>query len=215
MDLKLKDVAETLQVSKKTIYRWIKDGKIPYYRINHQYRFRTDEINQWAHSNQYDLVSPAISSEEPVSVSSFLRKGGIYYNVAGENTTDILKGCVETIATPSSVDKENLFVCLLKREEMASTGIGNGIAVPHPRDPIVTSVADESLYLCFPHKEVDFNSIDEQPVHSLFLIISADQTRHLRLLSQLSHLCRQQEFVNLLKEHSLREDIFRYLEGSD
>jgi len=213
MDLKLKDVAEILQVSEKTIYRWIKDGKIPFYRINHQYRFRTDEVNQWTFSNKYDFASNVNEPEEPVSVAGFLRNGGIFYNVSGKTTADTLKSCVDMISVPASLDKDNLLACLLRREEMASTAIGNGIAFPHPREPIVPTVAGERLYLCLPHEPVDYNSIDGDLVHSLFIIISANQTRHLRLLALLSHVCRQQTFIELLKKRALREDILGYLES--
>ena len=69
MDLKLKEVAELLKVSEKTIYRWVKDGKIPCYRINHQYRFRTDEINQWAVSNKYEIAEINLEKDSSIPVS--------------------------------------------------------------------------------------------------------------------------------------------------
>ncbi len=47
MDLKLKDVTELLNVSETTVKRWISDGKIPYYRLNNQYRFSRSEIENW------------------------------------------------------------------------------------------------------------------------------------------------------------------------
>ena len=47
MDLKIKDVADLLNVSETTIRRWLSDGKIPAYRINHQYRFNRIEIEDW------------------------------------------------------------------------------------------------------------------------------------------------------------------------
>ena len=47
MELKIKDIVGMLQVNEKTVYRWIKEKKIPCYRINHQYRFNRAEINEW------------------------------------------------------------------------------------------------------------------------------------------------------------------------
>jgi len=61
MDLKMKDVAELLQVSEKTIYRWIGENKIPAYRINHQYRFNLAEINEWVLQNKISVSSKILS----------------------------------------------------------------------------------------------------------------------------------------------------------
>jgi PTS system nitrogen regulatory IIA component len=87
MDLKIKDVAELLHVSEKTIRRWLADGKIPAYRLNHQYRFSRIEIENWMMS--YKLKSskdegitpfeqkqiyPTVISEQPEALS---QKGGM------------------------------------------------------------------------------------------------------------------------------------------
>ena len=61
MDLKIKDIVDLLQVSEKTVYRWIKEKKIPCYRINHQYRFNRSEINEWILSSKIELSSSLIN----------------------------------------------------------------------------------------------------------------------------------------------------------
>lgn len=56
MNLKIKDICELLQVSEKTVYRWIKDNKIPTYKINNQYRFNKAEINDWILKNKITVT---------------------------------------------------------------------------------------------------------------------------------------------------------------
>ena len=213
MDLKLRDVAKILQVSEKTIYRWIKDNKIPYYRINHQYRFRTDEIDQWAVVNKIDFTGQPDRSENstPITIVQNLQEGGIYYHVSGKDVHEVLANSVELLNLPSGLKADEFLTGLINREEMASTGVGNGIAFPHPRNPVVPDITSERMFLCFLHESVDFNALDGKPVNILFIILSADQTRHLRLLAKLSHLCRRHDFVKLLQKVPLRNDIFSYL----
>lgn len=213
MDLKLKEVAEQLKVSEKTIYRWIKDGSIPFYRINHQYRFRTDEINQWAINKKYELTDFDRDEDqpEPVSVLKSLANGGIYYMLSGKNMQEALPNAVSFINLPKGLDKQTLLAHLLNREKMASTAIGGGVALPHPRNPIVAEPASESISICFLNTPFESSALDNIPVHTLIIILSATQTRHLQVLSKISYLCRQDQFAALLQKRALREEIFSFL----
>ncbi|MCF6174561.1 MAG: PTS sugar transporter subunit IIA [Victivallaceae bacterium] len=223
MDLKLKEVAKLLQVSEKTIYRWIQEEKIPYYRINHQYRFRTDDLHRWSLNNEkYRLAinsskpvdeAPSSIETEPVSLFNNLKTGGIFYNITGSNVTAVLESAIEVINCPADLTRETILTKLNEREGMASTAIGDGIAFPHPRIPLIKNIADESVSLCFLHKPVDFSAIDNKPVEIMFIILSADQTRHLQLIAKLSYFCRQPEFIDLLKRQALREDLYKYLQA--
>ena len=213
MDLKLKEVAELLQVSQKTIYRWVKDKKIPCCRINHQYRFRSDEINQWAVSNKYEIgeVASDNNSTEPVTLSHSLGNGGIYYHVDGDDMTEVLADAIELINIPVGVDQKTVLAHLLRREEMAPTAVGSGIAFPHPRTPIVAEPGSESLSICFLNRAISGYSLDDIPIHTIIIILSSTQERHLRLLSRLSFICRQDKFIKLMENQALRGEIMDYV----
>lgn len=215
MDLKLKEIAQLLKVSEKTIYRWIKGEKIPFYRINHQYRFRTDEISQWAAKNKYEIsdIDVEINDDKPITIIDSLNNGGIYYHLSGATMVDALTNVVNVINIPIGLGKDDLLNHLLRREDMASTGVGNGIAFPHPRNPLVADVNSESLTICFLNKTLEDQTLDGIPIHTLFIILSATQKRHLQLLSKLSFVCQQQAFIKLLKSQPLREDVIDYLES--
>ena len=217
MDLKLKDVAKLLKLSDKTIYRWVQAGKIPYYRINHQYRFRKEEILQWSECIPETSVktTPARKEEReasfPVSLYNAVNNGGIYYNIEGENITDALTNAVELINIPPGLEKKELLTLLLKREAMASTAVGGGIAFPHPRNQIVNDPAAESISICFLHSPIEGIAMDKDAVHTLFIILSSTQERHLKLLSSLYFICRQNNFLHLMKNCALRSDIINYI----
>ena len=99
--------------------------------------------------------------------------------------------------------------------EMMTTGLGEGIALPHPRNPILADVDSESVSICPLKHPVDFNAIDGLPVHTMIIILSANPRRHLEILSKVSFLCRQPDFVRSIREHSDAEEIIRCVQKAE
>ena len=136
MRLLVKDAARLLSVSEKTIYRWIKQGSIPAYRLNEQYRFNRAELLEWATARRIPM-SPEIFREEDSETESLphlteaLQAGGIHYRIGGNDKAAVLHNIVEAMRLPPEVDREFLFEVLLAREALGSTAIGEGIAIPH------------------------------------------------------------------------------------
>jgi len=218
MDLKIRDVAELLQVSEKTIYRWIKEKTIPVYQINHQYRFNRAEINEWILRNKINVSNRILDlnqEKKPVSLVKLLQKGGIFYKIEGETVKEIIHNAVNIMPTPQELSKEAVISSLLEREGMMPTAMGHGIAFPHPRNPIIADVEDECIFLCFLHKSIEYGAIDGEPVHSLFFLITANPRRHLEILSKLSYLCQQKEFIHLLKSQVPRGEIVSYIQEQE
>jgi len=218
MELKIKDIVGLLQVSEKTVYRWIKDNKIPCYRINHQYRFNRMEINEWILSNRIEL-SPSLINisipEKQDNLAILIEKGGVVFNISGENVQEVLKNAVQGINTPPNKSKETILSALLSREELMPTAIGKGIAIPHPRNPIVTDIESASVSICYLAKPVDFGSLDNQPVQILFILLTASPKMHLAVLSKISYLCSDDNFLLMLKEQSPKEKLLEYVKEKE
>jgi PTS system nitrogen regulatory IIA component len=212
MQLTVKTVAELLNISEKTVYRWIDERKLPGYRMNGQYRFNRAELLEWSTANRIN-VSPRIF-EEPESksaplpeLSDALELGGVFYRIAGADKQAVLHNVVEMLRLPDSVDREFLLQVLLAREALESTAIGDGIAIPHVRNPIVLHVPQPTMTLCFLEKPVDFGALDGQPVHTLFTFISPTVKAHLHLLSRLAFALRNPEFKKLVVGQASRDEI--------
>ena len=212
MQLTVKDVAGLLNISEKTVYRWIEEQKLPGYRLSGQYRFNRAELLEWATANRIN-VSPRIF-EEPESgagplpeLSKALESGGVFYRLAGTNKPAVLRSVVEVLRLPDKVDREFLLQVLLAREAIEPTAIGDGIAIPHMRSPIVLHVPDPMLTLCFLEKPVDFGALDGQPVRTLFTLISPTVKAHLHLLSRLSFALRNPDFKALIAREAGRDEI--------
>ncbi len=212
MRLRVRDAAELLNVSEKTIYRWIAQKLLPVHRVNEQYRFNRAELLEWA-SAQRIPVSPKML-EEPddaqiPSLTDALRAGGIHYRVGGTDKPSALRSVVEVLPLPEEVDREFLLQVLLARESVGSTAIGEGIAIPHVRNPITLHVAQPIVALSFLENDIDFQAIDGRPVHTLFTIISPTIRAHLNLLSKLAYGLKGSHFADAVAGRASREEIFQ------
>ena len=212
MKVTVKDAAELLGVSEKTVYRWIRSGSLPAYQISEQYRFNRAELLEWATSKRIN-VSPRIfeepeGGESPLpSVAEALGHGGIHYRVSGRCKEESLAAVVEILPLPREVDRPFLLSVLLARENLGSTGIGDGIAIPHVRNPIVLHVHEPIVALCFLEKPVDFGSMDGQPVSALFTLISPTVRVHVHLLSSLAFILHNEQFRSALTRQASPDEI--------
>lgn len=220
MNLGVREAADLLSVSEKTIYRWIHERAMPVTRIQDQFRFNRVELMEWAISQRIP-VSPEIFREpesqgQPLPLlSQALSAGGILYRVEGGNRDDVLRNTVRHMNVPEGVDRDYLFAILQAREELGSTGIGNGIAIPHVRNPVVLHVTNPSITLCFLETPIDFGAIDGIPVGILFVLLSPTIRAHLHMLSRLSYALRDDAVREILRQQGTREsilDLFRQQE---
>ena len=220
MKLGVRDAASLLNVTEKTIYRWIKQGVLPAYQINDQYRFNRAELLEWATSRKLN-VSPDIFAEPeggdgpPPSLSEALSAGGIYYRIGGNDKASALHAVVDTMKLPEEVDRAFLYQVLLAREALGSTGIGDGIAIPHVRNPIVLHVSKPMVTLCFLERPVDFNALDGRAVTTLFTLISPTVRAHLHLLSRLGFGLRDPKFKAAITKQAPREVILETLQRAE
>jgi PTS system nitrogen regulatory IIA component len=212
MQLSVKDAAAILNMSEKTIYRWIKQGTIPSYRINEQYRFNRAELLEWATSRRIQ-VSPDIFAEKDAfsmplpTLAEALKAGGVAYRVEGSDPSSVLRAVVDLLRLPEEVDREFLYQVLLARETLGSTGIGDGIAIPHVRNPVVLHVSKPTVTLCFLEKPIDFGAIDNLPVDTLFTLISPSVRAHLHLLARLGIVLRDPAVKSALRSRASREEL--------
>lgn len=220
MQLSVKDAAAILNVSEKTIYRWIKEEAIPFYRINEQFRFNRVELLEWATARRIQ-VSPDIFKETedgaiPLpSLLEALKGGGIAYRVGGTDQESVLRSVVDVLQLPEEVDRSFLYQVLIARETLGSTGIGDGIAIPHVRNPVVLHVSKPTVTLCFLENPIDFHALDGQPVGILFTLVSPSVRAHLHLLSRLGFVLRNEEFRKALKEQASREALLEKLAAAE
>jgi len=212
MNLSVRDTAALLKVSEKTIYRWVKQQSIPAYRVQDQYRFNRAEILEWATSHRLNVATEIFSEPEaegqPVpSLLASMEAGGVFYRVSGSDKESVLREVVELLRLPEEVDRDFLLRVLLAREAIAPTAVGDGIAVPHVRNPVVLHIGRPSLSLCFLENSIEYGALDGKPVDTLFTIISPTTRAHLHLMSKLSFVLRDDRVKQVIRDQAPRQTI--------
>ncbi len=217
MELKVRDVARLLDVSEQTVYRWVKSGSLPAHRIHDQYLFNRVELQEWAASQKHpvslELFAPNGSTDEIPSLAAALERGGVYHRVAGDRRELVLEAVTKLPGIPPAVDRALLHQLLVGREALASTALGDGIAIPHPRDPLVVHVTEPVVLLCFLEKPVDFHAMDGQFVSVLFTLLSPSVRRHLQMLGRLAFALHDPSLKELLRNSATREEIIVRVRG--
>jgi PTS system nitrogen regulatory IIA component len=211
MQLTVRDVARLLGVSEKTVYRWMNERNLPAHKLGGQFRFNRAELAAWATAQKVNFTPDLFDEPEEVSrlvtLAEALEAGGVFYRIPGGNKETVLANVVEYLRLPEGTDRQMLLQLLLARERMAPTAIGDGIAIPHTRHPIVLHVDRALLTLCFLEKPVDFGALDGRPVHALFTVVSPTVRAHLRLLAHLAFALRDPEFKRRIETQAGRDEI--------
>lgn len=215
MDLKMKDIVNLFDVPEKTIIQWISEKKMPSYKIKNQYYFNKAEVNEWILQNDIAVSEKILDlalTTRPVSLIDLIKRGDVHYDIEGKNVREVIDAVVDSIPLPKSTDKDTVRASLLQREEMMSTAVGRGIALPHPRNPIISDIDDEALSICFLKNPVEYGALDGEPVRALFIIISSNAKRHLEILSKISFLCKQDDFLKTLLDKPKKEVLLYHIE---
>lgn len=221
MDLKIKDVAELLNVSQATIQKWVDDGLIPAYKMDSQYRFSKQEIESWVmkHKGLSPFNPKSTSSEsnpapgsQKFSLYRALHKGQILHNIPETGKEDVIRKSTKLIAETQKIDSDMLAEMLIDRERMHPTALNNGIAVPHTRDFVLSPTHDVVVF-AFPDKPIPYGALDGEPVHTLIFLFACNDKRHLHLLAKIAHLSSQESIRTLLKKKPNKDQLLEFIEG--
>lgn len=214
MQWTVREVSKCLNVSESTVTRWVRQRGLPARHVAGQHRFNRVEVLEWATANQIKVSLEVFNhlepDEEPLpTLAGALAEGGIVHQLPDTNKEHALRALVQILPLPDGVDRELLLHLFLAREASASTALGDGIAIPHVRNPIVLQVASPMITLAFLAQPVDFGALDGKPVHILFSIISPTTRSHLQLLSRLSFALHDGKFRKTLIRHAPGDEILR------
>jgi len=221
MDLTVKDVVRFFDVSEDTIVSWIEEQGLPAYRINDQYRINRERAFEWATAHGVHISPDCIGStsetvqDEMPSLASAILAGGIHYGLQGTDKHSLLQSAVSVLPLPDNVDRTFLVQMLLAREAIGSTGVGDGIALPHPRNPIVLSINKPLVSLSFLENPIDFDAIDGKPVYVFFLLISPTVRMHLHMLSRIAYASQNAQVKKLLAVKAPANEILAAVQAAE
>ena len=193
--LTIEEVAKYLRVSERTVYDWAQKGEIPSGKIGTVWRFKRSEIEKWVNERLSSNSKPE-EPATPVRVRNILSPDRIVF-INHATKHDALVELATNLATAPQIKNEKELVDgILQREELMSTAVGRGIAIPHVRLSSVTDLV-MSVGIC-KSDIIDFQPVDDVPVR-LLIMIAAAHNQHTYYLQTLSY------FTSKLKDKDLRD----------
>lgn len=193
--LTIEEVAKYLRVSERTVYDWAQKGEIPSGKIGTVWRFKKAEIEKWVNDRLSSGMKVANPTQQ-IQVKNILSPDRIIFINHSTKHDALLELAANLGTAPQIKNAQELAAEILKREELMSTAIGRGIAIPHVRLSSITDLV-MSVGIC-KNDIIDFQTIDDTPVRLLFMIAAA-YNQHSYYLQTLSF------FSSKLKSHELRD----------
>ncbi|MDY0132888.1 MAG: PTS sugar transporter subunit IIA [Desulforegulaceae bacterium] len=217
MKLHINDAASLLNLPVKTLKRWIRQGRIPINRAGDTCIFKKEKLYDWAKRNNLSISDKKNFDEKSVEtnnqiLSDALIKGEFLYEVQGQTKKELFLSVIKQLGIEDSENEKEFLKRLIEREELSSTGIGRGVAIPHPREPMAKLFSFPLIVVVFPEKPIEFGSIDNKDVFVLFFIISRNVKEHLKLLSNLSFCLRHESFISFLEKKPSMDEVISKIE---
>jgi PTS system nitrogen regulatory IIA component len=152
-----------------------------------------------------------------MKLSDFVVPEAIMPSVKAESKEGAVRAMVDSLKNCDSIQPDHvdgIIAAILKREELGSTGIGHGVAVPHTKHPSVDRLI---ATVALAKQGVDFASLDGEAVYVLFLLVSPPDRPgdHLRALETISRHLRNQNFCNFLKQATTQKEVLELLQEAD
>ncbi len=188
MHLSITDVASALGVTEGEVRRWIRSGGLPAARWNEQFRINSLDLISWAQDRQIRLPEaitvPAgrTSADRREPLAPAVAAGGIHRDLEGDTPAAVVQAALTRLRLPQSVDRALLASMLAARAGKGTTAMGDGIAMPHARFPIVATVP-ATLGLFVLRRPVAWDAPDGRAVDIVALVVSPTPHVHLGLLA--------------------------------
>ena len=147
-------------------------------------------------------------------IHNFLNKEAVLVDLKSQNKQGVLKELAEPVSRFSGIDHNDILKVLMEREHLGSTGIGNGIGIPHGKLKALKSMV---LAFGLSRKGVDFESMDGRPAHIFFLLVTPENSAglHLKLLAHISRILKDDSFRKRLMHVSDSDELISIIKEEE
>ncbi len=146
-------------------------------------------------------------------LSKALARGDVYYNIQGATRDEVIASLSRVVKVPKGLDRKVLSAALFEREELASTAMGEGFAMPHPRNHLLASEAEALVSIGYLDMPVNWDSPDGKPVSIVFLVLSSGVDQHLATISSLACMVQSDGFKALIGRHPSKSELLELIPG--
>lgn len=212
----VEDVAGYLRVAERTIYDWAQKGEIPCGKLGSSWRFRRGDIDRWL-AEKFDRKAPTRKAHSgEVELSTLLSPRQIHFFTQPVGKNEVLEKLCQLVGeAPQVKNPQELREGIFRREELMSTGLGLGLAVPHIRLDSITDVVAAAGICAEP--VTDYETLDDKPVRLVFLIAAStgQQEMHIKLLAQIASRLKKPRLRERLCGSRSTEDVLLALAAGE
>ena len=208
--LTIEEVAKYLRVSDRTVYDWAQKGEIPAGKIGTVWRFKKSEVEKWV-NERLSSSSNTKKTDDAVQVKNILSPDRVVF-ITQSAKRDALTELANVLANAPQVKRgDELLSEILKREELMSTAVGRGIAIPHVRLSSVTDLV-MAVGVCRTPLS-DFQTVDDKPVNLLIMIAAAynQHTYYLQTISYFSAKLKSLELRDAISNAATEKEVYELL----
>lgn len=147
-------------------------------------------------------------------ISQLLDKNSIIASLDARDKKGVIDELAAAAARATAATEQQIAEVLIEREQLGSTGIGGGIAIPHGKLNAVDSI---SIGFALSKTGVEYDSLDNKPVHIFFLLLTPENSTggHLKVLAQISKLLKMNDFKNSLLAADSVDSIYEIIQEQD
>jgi PTS system nitrogen regulatory IIA component len=208
----LRDVAEYLRLNERTVLKMARKNEIPATKVVNQWRFMRSLVNDWL-MYKMETLPPYLDADEnklkeEVKLHKLMRPDLMNLNVVPGDKMKIFGQLTFPMIESGFLTRRKYFLDrLMERENLMTTALGNGIAVPHARHPIPNLFPESAIAVGICREGTDFEADDGKPVHVFFTVCSSDDAHHLRILARIAKFASSKPHLRKLKKTKTPEEI--------
>jgi PTS system nitrogen regulatory IIA component len=195
------EAARLLNVTEATLTRWMRQGLLRSVDGRGR-RFDRIELERWARQRGLPLSAATRPRPAPPEdlLAAAVERGAVTAGVGLATASEAIEIAVGALPRLDDQARRHLLDEVLERERMASTALGHGFALPHPRKPPSGLIDEATVSVVFPEVPLDWAALDGEPVHTVFLLLSPSAPLHLQILSGVARSLRSPELPSFLRE---------------
>ncbi len=223
-DMNEKQVASYLHMDLREILKLASRGKIPCWKVAGVFRFRKSDVEHWVESqmsqmpkDRLDGIEKGVSThhgidETAMLVSLLIPAGGLAAPLEARTRGSVLRELVDLADRAGLVySRSDLLDEVFKREEMCSTALAPGVAMPHPRHPLPYDIAASFVVAGLTHTGIPFGAADGSLTQLFFLICCKDDRTHLHVLARLARMLHDRGAIDELLDAQSPDELGRLL----
>jgi PTS system nitrogen regulatory IIA component len=194
----LEELATYLHRDVREVSKLASRGHLPGRKVGGEWRFARAEINHWIETQMHAYTEQELAtleqardrprSEQPL-LTSILSEATMAVPLLANTRASVLKELVSLAEQSWNVyDPEAILTAIKQREEMGSTALESGVAIPHPRRPLPNALGDHVIAFGRTERGIPFGGADGGETDLFFLVCCRDDRTHLQALARLSRI---------------------------